>query len=77
MVATAGNRSTVTGMPEDAPKYTIRDDYDPDGDLTYDADPVAAYLTYREDVRIGFVVEMGFTLEDFRGYISSLRDMPK
>jgi hypothetical protein len=45
MVATAGNRSTVTGMPEGAPKYTIRDDYDPDGDLTYDADPVAAYLT--------------------------------
>jgi hypothetical protein len=64
-------------MPDDAPKYSIRDDYDPDGDLNADADPVAAYLTYREDVRIGFVVEMRFTLEDFREYISSLRDTPK
>jgi hypothetical protein len=59
-------------MPEDAPKFTIREDYDPDGDLTSDADPEAAYLTYREDVRNGFVVEMGFTLEDFREYIVSL-----
>jgi hypothetical protein len=73
VVAPAGNRSKVTGMPE----YTIREDYDPYGDLTADADPVAAYLTYGEDVRNGFVVEMGFTLEDFREYISSLGDMPK
>jgi hypothetical protein len=73
VVAPAGNRSTVTGMAE----YTLREDYDPDGDLTADADPVAAFLTYREDVRNGFVVEMGFTLENFREYISSLGDMPK
>ena len=28
-------------------EYTIREDYDPDGDLTADADPVPGYLTYR------------------------------
>ena len=72
----AGNRSTVTVMPEDAPKFTIREDYDPDGDLTDDADPMAAYLTYREDVRIGFVVDMGFTLTDFREHIESLHRPP-
>jgi hypothetical protein len=63
----------VTGTPEDAPKFTIREDYDPEGDLTADVDPVAAYLTYREDVRIGFVVDMGFSLEDFRQHIAQLR----
>jgi hypothetical protein len=62
----------VTDMPEDV--YTIREDYDPDGDLTADADPVAAYLTYREDVRIGFVVDMGLSLEDFRQHIAQLRE---
>jgi hypothetical protein len=29
-------------MPEDAPKFTIREDYDPEGDLTADVDPVTA-----------------------------------
>jgi hypothetical protein len=66
--------STVTVMPEDAPKFTIREDYDPDGDLTADADPVAAYLTYREDVRNGFMVDMGLSLEDFRQHIAQLRE---
>ena len=64
--------STVTGMAE----YTIREDYDRDGDLTSDADPLDAYLTYREYVQLGRVRDMGFTLTDFRENIASL-DMPK
>jgi hypothetical protein len=65
--------STVTGMAEDAPKFTIWEDHDPDGDLIAD-DPVAAHLTYREDVRIGLVVDMGLSLEDFRQHIARLRE---
>ena len=34
-------KGTVTGMAEDARKFTIREDYHPDGDLTTDADPVS------------------------------------
>ena len=62
----------MTGMPEDL--YTIREDYDPDGDLTADTDPVAAYMTYREEVGLGYVREMHFGLIDFERYIASLRE---
>ena len=58
----------MSGMAE----YTIRQDYDRDGDLTADADPLDAYLTYREYVQLGRVHGMGFTLADFRKYIASL-----
>ena len=57
----------MSGMAE----YTIRQDYDRDGDLTADADPLDAYLTYREYV-LGRLRDMGFTLTDFREYIASL-----
>jgi hypothetical protein len=47
-------------MPENTPEYSIADDYDPDGDRpSADSDPVAAYLTYLEDKRLGAVGEMG------------------
>ena len=53
-------------------EYTIREDYDRDGDLTADADPLDAYLTCREYAQLGRVRDMGFTLTDFREYIVSL-----
>jgi hypothetical protein len=31
--------------------YTIAKDYDPDGFIRYDSDPVAVYQTYQEKVR--------------------------
>ena len=60
-------------MSENAPGYTIADDYDPDGDMYADADPMAEYLKYLSHVRIGVVWDMGFTLEDFKTYIAGLR----
>ena len=48
-------------------------DYDPDGDMYADADPMAEYLTYLSHVRIGVVWDMGFSLEDFKTYIAGLR----
>jgi hypothetical protein len=36
-------------MPDHAPKYTIRDDYDPDDEMPTDTDPVEAYQTYVDD----------------------------
>ena len=50
--------------------YSIADDYDPDGDMPADTDPMAASLTYLEDVRLGGVGDMGFTLDDFKRYIA-------
>ena len=41
--------------------YTIADDYDPDGDMSADVDPVAEYLTYVSLVHAGAVGDMGFT----------------
>jgi hypothetical protein len=55
-------------MPDDAPKYTIRDDYDPDDEMPTDTDPVEAYQTYVDDNG-----DMGFTLEDFERYIAEMR----
>ena len=55
--------------------FTIRDDYDPDRKrLSFDSDPVAAWLIYREDVRLGAVSDMGLSLEDFRQHIAQLRE---
>jgi hypothetical protein len=43
-------------MPENAPEYSIADDYDPDGArLSADSDPMGAYLTYLADVTGGAV----------------------
>jgi len=62
----------VTDVPGDVPRFTIRDDYDPGGErLTADTDPMGAYLTYLEDVRLGCARDMGFTPTDFREYIVS------
>jgi hypothetical protein len=61
-------------MQENAPDYSIADEYDPDGDRpSADTDPVAAYPTYLEDKRLGAVGDMGFTLEDFKAHIAGLR----
>jgi hypothetical protein len=51
--------------------YSIADDYDPDGDMPAAADPLTAYLTCLEDVRLGGVGDMGFSLEDFKRYIAA------
>lgn len=37
-------------MPDEPAKYTIADDYDPDGDMRAGADPMSEYLTYLADV---------------------------
>ena len=50
---------------------------DPDGDMSPDADPMAEYLTYPDRVGEGAVGDMGFTLEDFKGYIAGLRKQTK
>jgi hypothetical protein len=41
--------------------YEIGRDYDPDGDMSADADPVTKYLTYVSHVHVGAVGDMGFT----------------
>ena len=53
--------------------FTIANDYDPEGDMSPDADPVTAYRTYLADVRGGMVGDMGFTVDDFNTYIAGLR----
>ena len=59
-------------MPDDAPKCTIRDDYDPDDEMPTDTDPLEAYQAYVED-RDAAHGDMGFTLEDFERYIAEIR----
>jgi hypothetical protein len=63
-------------MPDDAPKYTIRDDYDPDDEMPTDTDPLEAYQTYVDDRDAGHG-DMGFTLEDFERYIAEMRQRRK
>ena len=53
--------------------FTIADDYDPDGDMSANANPVTTYQTYLRDVRGGMVGDMGFSLDDFKTYIAGLR----
>ena len=60
-------------MPDDAPKYTIRDDYDPDDEMPTDTDPLEAFQTYVDDRDAGHGGDMGFTLEDFERYIAEMR----
>ena len=59
-------------MSENTPEYTIAEYCDPDGEMSPNADPLSAYLTYVADVRGGAVGEMGFTLHDFEEYIARL-----
>jgi hypothetical protein len=71
--APTGQGSRVTGM--DAPKYTIKDDYDPaDEKLTASSSPAVAYLTYVDEKIAGAVGECKFTLEDFERHISELQE---
>jgi hypothetical protein len=53
--------------------FTIADDYDPDGDISSNADPTTEYLAYLANVRRGMVGDMGFSLDDFKTYIVGLR----
>jgi hypothetical protein len=46
--------------------FTIADDYDPDGDMSPNADPTTEYRAYLSNVRGGMVGDMQFTLDDFR-----------
>jgi hypothetical protein len=60
-------------MPN-APEYSIARDYDPGQEiLSAESDPIAACLTYLADVTGGAVGNMGFTVDDFREYINSLK----
>ena len=63
-------------MPDDAPKHTLRDDYDPDDEIPTDTDPLEAYQTYVEDRDAGHG-DMGFTLADFERYIAEMRPRRK
>jgi hypothetical protein len=53
--------------------FTIADDYDPDGDMSPNADPTTEYRAYLNHARGGMVGDMGFTLDDFKAYIAGLR----
>jgi hypothetical protein len=53
--------------------FSIVADLDPDGVMPRDVDPRNEYLTYRDDVAVGTGDDMGFTLMDFREYITGLR----
>jgi hypothetical protein len=54
------------------PEFTIANDYDPDGDMSTNADPMAEFLTYLSHVRGAAVRDIGFTLvisnDTLRGY---------
>jgi hypothetical protein len=63
-------------MPNHAPKYTIRDEYDPDDEMPTDTDPLEAYQTYVDDRDAGHG-DMGFTLGDFERYIAEMRQRRK
>jgi hypothetical protein len=63
-------------MPDHAPKYTIRDEYDPDDEMPTDTDPLEAYQTYVDDRDAGHG-DMRFTLGDFERYIAEMRQRRK
>jgi hypothetical protein len=54
--------------------FTIADDYDPDGEMSPNANPATEYRAYLANVRGGMVGDMGFTLDDFKTYIAGLRE---
>jgi hypothetical protein len=62
-----GNRPPMSAT------FTIADDYDPDGDISPNANPTTEYRTYLSNVRGGMVGDMGFALDDFKTYIAGLR----
>jgi hypothetical protein len=40
--------------------------------IRHDADPLVEYTGYLDDVRGGWVMDMQFTLEDFKAHIAGL-----
>jgi hypothetical protein len=60
-------------MSEETPKYTIALDLDPWG-IIHGTDPVYEHQIYRIRVQSGLVIDMGFTLEDFRQHIAGLAE---
>jgi hypothetical protein len=44
-----------TSMSDDIQKYTIADDYDPDGDMSPNADPTTEHRAYLRNVRGGTI----------------------
>jgi hypothetical protein len=53
--------------------FIIANDYDPDGDMSPNADPVEEYLTYMSHVAEGGVGDMCFSVADFETYVARLR----
>ena len=54
--------------------FTIGDFYDVDGNiLSWDSDPLEAFLTYLDEIRRGAVGDLGLSLADFREHIEVLR----
>jgi hypothetical protein len=51
----------------------LADDFDPDGDMPANGDPMTEYLScYLADVPGAAVGDIKFTLEDFKRYIAGL-----
>ena len=61
-------------MSEETPKYTIALDLDPWGIIRAGADPVYEHQIYKIRVQSGLVIDMGFTLEDFKQHIAGLAE---
>ena len=61
-------------MSEEAPKYTIANDLDPDGEMRVDAIPMDEYVTYSTRVPSGKLPDMGFTPNDFAQHIAGLAE---
>jgi hypothetical protein len=54
--------------------FTIVDFYDVDGNiLSWDSDPLEAFLAYLDEIRRGVVGDLGLSLADFREHIEGLR----
>ena len=57
-------------MAERTLKYTIANDYDPNGDISADDDPLTGYLS--TFVPSNLMVVVGLTLEEFECHVSEL-----
>ena len=53
--------------------FPIADDYDPDGDMSANANPVTHTGLTCAMSEGGMVGDMGFTVDDFKTYIAGLR----
>jgi hypothetical protein len=54
--------------------FTIGDFYDVDGNiLSWDSDPLEAFLTYLDEIRRGAVGDLGLSLADFERHIAALK----